>query len=389
MSGAGGSSEMSAGGPSAVAGWPARDYPDVNFVYDPPPPPDLTPDDACGADSVRTAPISLDMYIVLDRSGSMNLPQPMPTRNVTPGGGDCNVGDPTVSRWCHSLNALDGFFTSPLAAGTGIALQFFPAGDCRMSSSPLLYSCCNSGACCGGSAEAMPVVPLATLPEGHAALVSALNAAEPWADRTPIEAALRGILAYTKKSARAGRQMLGLLITDGGPEGCQANADTLASLVKNQLTSAHIPTYVIGTQGAAYSWLETIAKAGGAPSHTARCAGGVSPCHFYDVGDGNPAVFTDVLQQIRRAAIACTFEMPSPDQGLIDPTDVALSWTAASGGASTRVLRVASAADCAAGGFYYDDASAPKTLSLCPSSCDALRSKDGGDVQILLGCRGS
>ncbi len=384
------SGESNAGQAGAGVDWPPRDYPDIDFVYDPPPPPDLTPEDACGKTSIQTAPIPLDMYIVLDRSGSMNLPQLMPVRNEMPGAGDCNVGDSTVSRWCYALNALDGFFTSSVAAGTGVALQFFPAGQCTASQSPLLYACCSSGACCGGAAEGEPVVPLGTLPEVHDDLVTALNEQQPWADRTPIEAALRGMLAYTKEARRPGRQMLGLLITDGGPEGCNSNASTLASLVKNHLTSARIPTYVVATQGAAYSWLETIAKAGGAPSHTARCAGGVSPCHFYDVGDGNPAVFKDVLQQIRRSAIACTYKMPSAEQGLTDPNDVALSWTPAKGGASTRVSRVARAADCStAGGFYYDNASAPTSLSLCPTSCDALRSKDGGDVQILLGCRGS
>jgi hypothetical protein len=360
----------------------------VTFVYDAGYDATLTADAACASEAIDTIPIPLDMYVVLDRSGSMNLPQAMPVGSTTPGGGDCNVGDPTISRWCYSINALDRFFGSSAAVGTGMAFQVFPADGCTTSPSPLLYGCCHSGACCGGAEEAKPAV-IGMLPEVRPELVAALDAATPWADRTPIEAALRGIINYTATAARPGRQMIGLLITDGGPEGCQSSATALAGLVRAHLNATRVPIYVVGTQGAAYSWLEVVAAAGGAPIHERRCAGGVRPCHFYDVGSGSPDVFIEVLQQIQRSAIACTFAMPSADDGLVDPSEVTLSLTPSGGGTAARVTHVASQSDCGSGGFFYDDNTTPRVISLCPTTCDALRAGDGGKVEILLGCKGS
>jgi hypothetical protein len=184
--------------------------------------------------------------------------------------------------------------------------------------------------------------------------------------------------------------MMGLLITDGGPEGCQSSAATLAALVRAHRLSTGIPIYVVGTQGAAYAWLESIAEAGGAPAHDTHCAGGVKPCHFYDVASAKPDVFIEVLQQIRRAAIACTYAMPTGDAGLVDPSEVALSLSPSGGGTAERVPRVSTSAACGdATGFFYDDNSSPNVISLCPASCDALRAGDGGKVELLLGCKGS
>jgi len=391
-SGAGGTVNPSSEGGSAgdvAAPDPGKQYPDIDFVYDPPKDVDpVTPGNACASKTLDTAPIPLDMYVVLDRSGSMNLPQTMPIDNVTPGTGDCNVGDATVSRWCRAINSLDGFFGSEVAAGTGVALQFFPAGGCTNSASPLLFGCCDSGSCCGGGAEAKPAVALADLPAARAPLAEALNAATPWADRTPIEAALRGMINYTAGARRAGRQMMGVLVTDGGPEGCATNSASLATLVANHRAKTGIPTYVVGTQGAAYSWLQPIAVAGGAPTHTDHCAGGVKPCNFYDVGSAKSDVFIDVLQQIRRSAIACTYAVPPADSGLPDLKDVSLSVTP-QGGKATRIEQVSGVSACKTGGFYYDDPAKPKTIQLCPNSCDALRAADGGRVEILIGCQGS
>lgn len=395
VGGAGASGESAAAGVGGDAGAPAvqlpgKEYPDVEFVYKGGSGPPLTPDGACALGSTSAVPAPLDMYVVFDRSGSMNLPKSMPTGSTTPGGGDCNVGDPTFSRWCHSINALDGFFRSKAAAGTGVALQFFPAGGCMASSSPYLYACCSSGSCCKGAAEALPAVPLAELPDARPALVAAMNAEVPWADRTPIEAALRGIISYTTSARRADRPMIGVLITDGGPEGCQSSAARLAELVAEHRERTGVQLYVIGTTGAAYSWLEPIAKAGGAPQHSSYCAGGVKPCHFYNVGSAEPDVFIDVLQQIRRSAIACSFEMPQNASGLIDPNEVQLSFTPKGGTKPLRIPRVQSRRACTtSGGFYYDSNNNPRRILMCPSSCETFRAQDGGKVEVLLGCQGS
>jgi hypothetical protein len=82
--------------------------------------------------------------------------------------------------------------------------------------------------------------------------------------------------------------------------------------------------------------------------------------------------------------------MPTGDAGLVDPNEVAVSLTPSSGGSAKRVTHVSTLAACAsAGGFYYDDNATPNVISLCPSTCDALRADDGGKVELLLGCKGS
>lgn len=373
----------------AEAGAPAEvDYPeDVHFDYQP-----RDQDagkDACAATRLDAKSIPVDLYIALDRSGSMNLPQSLPVTDQTPGGGDCNVGDPTVSRWCYALNALDGLFEAAANDDVGVALQFFPTGGCTGSQNPFVYACCDSGSCCSGADDSVPAVALGDLPEHHAALVDALNAEIPWGDRTPIEAALRGLATYTAAARRPDRQMVGLLITDGAPEGCASNKNTLAAIVKTHREATGIKTYLVGMQGADFTTLEAIASAGGAAPHDDYCAGGAASCHYYSVGGGTPAAFTAALARIQSEALGCKLAMPVADEGIINPNDVALEILPANGTTKTLVERVDGAAACtAAGGFFYDDPESPSVIELCPDSCAKLAG-DGAGVEVVVGCLGS
>jgi hypothetical protein len=47
---------------------------------------------------------------------------------------------------------------------------------------------------------------------------------------------------------------------------------------------------------------------------------------------------------------------------------------------------VASQAQCAGDGCYYDNAAAPKQIILCPSSCTKVSADTTGKIDILLGC---
>jgi hypothetical protein len=378
------------GGETGTGGTSPRDagFPDVTFVYDAAPEDGgVTQDSACATATVRATTVPLDMYVMFDRSGSMNLPQPLPAMG-NPGAGDCNVGGTTVSRWCYAINALGAFFRAPSSAGIGVALQFFPNGDCN-SNVPFGYGCCSSGACCNGVPDSTPVVALATLPGNATPLIAALDAQIPWGDRTPIEAALRGLARYTKDRKRAGREMVGLLITDGGPEGCESSAARLAAIASSHLSSTGIRTFVMGVDGAVFPTLETIAIAGGGPAHTANCDAGISPCHFYSVRDGTPAAFNNALQAIRRASIGCEFSMPTTDAGLLNPNNVTLEYFAGGTGAARRISKVSNASSCSGDGFYYDSNSSPSKISLCPATCTRVQGDSAGRVDILLGCLGS
>src|SRR5690606_16416569 len=163
-------------------------FPDAQFIYDPP-----APKEACARSEFLAEPLPVDLYIMLDRSGSMNIPESLPPAT----NGDCDVGDAKMSRWCYTLNVLDGFFGTGDVERTGVALQFFPNGKCS-ETPPIGHDCCESGACCGGGPDSVPAVPLGLLSENRQALVSALNAQSPAGVTTPIEAALRGMTAWTK-----------------------------------------------------------------------------------------------------------------------------------------------------------------------------------------------
>jgi len=387
---AGSGTSGTGGGDSGTGGTQFRDasFPDVTFVYDAAPEDGgVTQDSACATATVRATTVPLDIYVMFDRSGSMNLPQPLPASG-NPGAGDCNVGGTTVSRWCYAINALGSFFRAPSSAEIGVALQFFPNGDCN-SNVPFGYGCCSSGACCNGVPDSTPAVALGTLPGNAAALIAALDAQIPWGDRTPIEAALRGLTRYTKDRKRAGREIVGLLITDGGPEGCESSAARLAAIASGHLSSTGIRTFVMGVDGAVFPTLETIAIAGGGPSHTANCDAGITPCHFYSVRDGTPAAFNNALQAIRRASIGCEFSMPTTDAGLLNPDQVTLEYFPGGAGTARRISKVHSASSCSGDGFYYDSNTSPSRITLCPGTCTRVQGDSAGKVDILLGCLGS
>lgn len=89
------------GGGSGDAG-----LPDVTFSYDGPAD-DGGSVEACAAVTVEAQLVPLDLYVVLDRSGSMVNPALGPLR------------------WPPVRDALNAFFQSPNTAGIGIALTMF------------------------------------------------------------------------------------------------------------------------------------------------------------------------------------------------------------------------------------------------------------------------
>ena len=389
--GAGGSGATTGGTGGSGVGGGTQDagFPDVVFTYDGGSDDgSLSQDSACATGSAVAESVPLDMYIILDRSGSMNQPLGLPP----PPPGDCNVGSSIGSRWCFAINALDGFFGASTSSGMGVALQFFPNGLCQPSCNPIFCvpTCCSSGSCCQGGPDSTPAVGYGLLPGHRPTLVSALNAQTPTAGTTPIEPALRGLAAWTAANVQPGRKMIGILITDGGPNGCQTNANNLANIAAQHLANNNIETFAIGMDGADFNVLETIGAAGGAMAHTNYCAGGISPCHFYNVGNGNPAAFIDALQAIQSSAIGCTYNMPTTSMGIIDPEQVTVEYSPGGSPPAQSVPRVTDQSMCtSAGGWYYDNNSNPTTISLCPDTCSVVSADPSAKIDILLGCLGS
>jgi len=244
--------------------------------------------DGSGGDGGCYAPV--DMYIMQDRSGSM--------------GNDCNIGSGTNSKWCHAINALSGYFNSQQAAGNAAAIQFFPLPN---HTSQL----CATGT--GYDVAAAPTPPPAytTLPTNtFDALLNSEN--DNGGGGTPTEAAIRGLVNFTANNRRGGRVTIGILVTDGDPNGCDENLTDLSNLLQAHFTATTLRTYVIGMTGADDGNLEQIAQGGNAPLHpdvvgtlTGACGTSTAPCRHWNVGDGNPEGFIQALAAIEESANGC------------------------------------------------------------------------------------
>jgi hypothetical protein len=329
-------------------------------------------DAACAVAPVPALPAALDMYLMIDRSGTM--------------GADCDVGSSRTSRWCYAVNALAGFFAAPTSNGIGVALGFTPHGSCTWTNpEKTAQSCCAYGECCLGDDDTVPEVERSELPASLTTLTNRLNEQIPNGTTSPLEAALRGLTRYTAAAKRADRQMVGVIMTDGDPNGCVKDIATLSSILTASRTPTGPLTFVIGMTGADYGALETLALAGGATPHDNHCATGDSPCHYYDVGDGNPRAFVDALQQIQRSTVGCRFSMPTTDVGVVDPNTLAVEWSSPSEPVRTRLTRRDSVDDCGSGWYPTDSGQ----FALCPETCDLVQSIALVEIDILAGCLGS
>ena len=240
----------------------------------------------------------VDMFIMFDRSGSMNEPQ-------ADDQGDCNIGQNVDSKWCKSINALSGYFKSQGANGQAAALQFFPLSNHS-------DNLCRTGT--GYDVAALPPTGYAQLPTPL--FDNALNNQTPGGINgsagTPTEAAIRGLTKFTAANRRGGRVTIGILITDGDPNGCNERLSALSDLLAAHNKATQIRTYVIGMKGATFDNLEKIAAGGAAPPHadavagiTDACGNGGGPCRHWNVGDGDPKVFSAALAAIQESADGC------------------------------------------------------------------------------------
>ncbi len=132
------------------------------------------------------------------------------------------------------------------------------------------------------------------------------------------------------------------------------------------------------TSGAEYSSL--VAKTGGVRAQI--CDGSAAWGPFFD------AVATAVIATAR---VACELPLPVPDGGVLDPTLVNVRVTDGLKPPLT-VPNVANQAACGlAEGWYYEAATPPTKVFLCPVSCENAQSRGPGvnipKVEVLLGCK--
>jgi hypothetical protein len=303
----------------------------------------------CAGVSATAKRVPLDMYVMLDRSGSMN--------DAVNGG---------MTRWQIVTGALTQFFGSATAANNSVALQYFPQFG-------------PAGTSCDSTYYYTPSVAMGLLPGTANAQLDALSAsiaATSPAGGTPTNVALKSAVDYAAdwKTAYPSHTVVVILSTDGEPgDGCSATIDNSAAAAAAGLGKG-IPTYVIGV-GSNLANLDQIASQGGTGS-------------AFLVNDGNASAFIDALEQIKSKALACEYALPPPPAGgMLDPHKVNVQYTPGTGTADiVKNAADLSACDPTAGGWYYDSLLAPTKVTLCPATCTAVTNDSNATIDIILGC---
>jgi hypothetical protein len=311
----------------------------------------------CDGITSRGETIPLDLYIMFDRSASMTCP--------IPSGGD---------RWAAVKTALTNFVNDPGAKGIEVGIQYF--GDNALISS------------CLPSSYETPDVELGLLPGNAQAIADSLN--RHVADtNTPTLAGLSGAVnhAITWRDAHLGHTVVVVLVTDGQPNACGTVQD-IVSVAGAALSAGGIPTYVIGITSPGTSCVLDPAPPNVPDLDQVALAGGTDKALVVDATQNPAQQFLDTMNQIRGTAqIPCQYQIPPPSPGKkFDKAQVQVHYTDPSKVESIIYKAPSGICDPTTGGWKYDDEADPKTILLCPATCDTITAQAGFTVNIILGC---
>jgi hypothetical protein len=308
---------------------------------------------SCVGVEVAAQPLPVDLFAVVDRSGSM---------------GDATLTG--VSKWYATKMAFHDFLEHA-PSGMGFGLSLFPVPGATSASCASEYY----------RDQALPIGNVDQMASGALARLDAM----PPQGQTPTAPALIAALdlASSYALAHVERSVIVVLATDGLPTTCKpTDTAALARLAKAALEGpAHVRTLVVASRsldGNDLSGFEEIAVAGG----TARSL-------VIDPRADFAQQLGSALSAAAAREVACDLAIPEPPPGAhldYDAVNVLLD------ASDQRVTlpRVAGPASCtAAGGWYYDvepAQAAPARLNMCKSSCErADRSATG--LSVELGCK--
>jgi hypothetical protein len=337
---------------------------------------DAGPDVACIGTSTKVQQ-PLDIYIMLDQSGSM--------QESVPGGG---------TKWAAVTSALNTFVSGP-ANGVSVGLQYFglsapgtacPSScssdtDCGPSGGPCLSNTClgclSTGTdSCNAADYATPDVEIAPLPGSAVAIAASIGAHTP-TTATPTSAALQGAVDHAKTWAQAhpGHVVIALLATDGDPTECDTSLPNINAIASTAAAgNPSIPTFVIGV-GSSLTALNGIALAGG--THQA-----------FIVDTTQQSVnqqFLDALNAIRVAASGCQYDIPLPASA-VPASQLGMKIKSISGEQS--LPKVAGKASCPVTGdaWYFDNNATPTKILLCEATCKRVATETGDEVDVVTPC---
>jgi len=401
----------------------------------------LDPGASCAAEAHSGERIPVDIFIMLDISGSMK---------------EATSAGPT--KWDAVKTALQAFLQSPDSDGLGVGIQYFPRqaadapamcssnaqcgayGPCLLkaceNAAPNLVACSSDADCasgegpcatlgvcqvsqsfcidigypcgfdvtdlcvnldtsvcvaadCGLGDYEQPDVAIAPLPANGAALLASLKRQTP-DGRTPTAPALQGATDYARAYATANptHTVAVVLATDGLPTDCTPlDIPSISAIATTALAGTPaVRTYVIGVFGPddaeAPANLNSIAT-----------AGGTEDAFIVDTTRDVASELTQALNAIRGTTLACDFEIPLPEHGgTLDYSRVNVQ-VADGTGATTDLYYVTSAAGCdpTLGGWYYDSDPAlgnkPTKITVCSSTCAGFKTSTSASVSIQLGCK--
>lgn len=397
--------------------------------------------DQCAGSSVEATPVPLDIYVMLDKSGSMLEKTGMKGQGV--------------AKWEAVTTALASFYNDPMSAGIGVGMQYFPLradgapnscksqADCGMFGPCFLKVCsgntgivCTSNAQCGGNAGtctslgqcandpatfclpigaqcpgnkgqcvqvtesvclnvdscvaddyATPAVPISVLNDAAPALVASMDMIAP-EGATPTGPALQGAVDYAREWALANpdHKVVALLATDGLPTECAPldNAGLAQIAAAAYGGEPSVPTFVIGV----FAGNDAMAKA---TIDAIAAAGGTESGFYIDAMQNVDQAFLDALNAIRGAKLACEYQIPPPPPGeMLDFAKVNVLHTPEGQDQADTIFYVGSADQCdpVTGGWYYDAdpmmGGTPTKIIMCPATCDVFGL--GGKIDLQLGC---
>lgn len=305
--------------------------------------------EACVGTEVATEQLPVDLFAVLDGSGSMD--------EATASG---------VSKWYATKMAFHDFLQrAPRGMGFGLSLFPLPGDDLASCSSAHFRD------------AALPIQDVAQM--AHSALAQ-LDAVAP-RGRTPTGPALLAALDLASAHALAHpeRSVVVVLATDGLPTACTpTDADALAALAKDALNGpAHVRTLVVASR--------TLAAADSSGFQRIAAAGGTEHAVMIDPRGDFSRQLGDALDATTERRVACDLALPEPPRGKqldYDSVNVLLD-----GAERVALPRVSGPSNCgAAGGWYYDvdpTLGAPSRLNVCEAACDRT---SAAKLRVEIGC---
>lgn len=316
--------------------------------------------EACVAAVQRGEGLPLDMFVMWDRSGSMD--------------DEANGG----TKWELVTAAFESFVNDPASAGIGVGLGYFPLFNGNSGGGGRDRD--DSDTVCDIPAYATAAVPIAPLPGNAAAIVGSIGAEET-DGRTPTRVALAGAVDYARTWAtqHPDRKVIVVLQTDGEPNVCESTVDAVADVAAAGVSGTpSMLTYVIGV-GEELRNLNEIAT-----------AGGTGNAFIVDTTQDTTRQFIEAMNRIRAAAtVSCEFLIPKDGaSGPVDFSKVNVTITPSGGRPPQQLAKASDPSQCdpAAGGWFYDSNQAPTRVRLCPASCSGVTADTGATVELEIGC---